>query len=198
MIIFLALLAIPLIEIALFIVVGDAIGLWPTLGIVIVTALIGSFALRQQGFATLARFRSMNNPDQASTVLIEGVLLMAAGLLLVTPGVLTDAIGLALLIPSVRRIAAEQIARRAVTIVTRSATRDGGGASPTGAPDGPPPGGPGHRPKPDAPSGGRAAATEGPDAPARSPFRKRGRVIDAEDAIVINESTSRGGRSADD
>ncbi len=178
MLIFLALLAIPLIEIALFILVGDAIGLWPTLGVVVVTALIGSFALRHQGFATLARFRSVQRPEQTSTVLIEGMLLMAAGLLLVTPGVLTDAIGLALLVPIIRRLAAEKIAAHAVTIVTGQAT--GRASSSSSRAQG---------------SGARPNSTENQpdseDADARSPFRKRGRAVKAEDAVVIDESRFR-------
>ena len=178
MLIFFALLAIPLIEIALFILVGDAIGLWPTLGVVVVTALIGSFALRHQGFATLARFRSGTRPEQTSTVLIEGMLLMAAGLLLVTPGVLTDAIGLALLVPVIRRLAAEKIAAHAITIVTRQATGRASSASER-------PQQPGAKPQASANQSGSE------DQDAKSPFRKRGRVVDAEDAVVIDESRFR-------
>lgn len=183
MILFLLLLAVPLIEIALFIVVGDAIGLWPTLGIVVVTAIIGSYALRRQGFATMARLRSLNGPDAASTVLIEGVLLLAAGLLLLTPGVLTDAIGLALLVPAVRRVVAQQIAKHAVTVVARSAA-----AGPKTEPPDPRAGmsGRGESPHKSAQETARGPARDESPAPRRSPFRRRGRVVEAEDAVVID------------
>ena len=101
---FIILVAIPIIEIALFIQVGGAIGLWPTLAIVVLTALAGSYLLRSQGLATLAtlqdRLQRGGNPLDP---LANGALILVAGVLLLTPGFFTDAVGLSLMVPAVRR-----------------------------------------------------------------------------------------------
>lgn len=133
MALFLILLAIPLIEIALFVVIGERIGVWWTLGTVLVTALLGAYALRSQGFALMSRMSRAEAMLEAPTLLSEGVLLFAAGLLLLTPGFLTDAIGLSLLVPAVRRVVAQAILSRAKVVV---ATRTGGAQSPGGGPAG--------------------------------------------------------------
>lgn len=100
---FLLLAAVPIIEIALFIEVGGWIGTWPTIGIVVLTALIGSLMLRQQGTAALqdvqGRLAAGENPGQ---MLAEGAMILVAGVLLLTPGFFTDAMGFALLIPPIR------------------------------------------------------------------------------------------------
>ena len=100
---FLLLVAVPVIEIALFIEVGGWIGTWPTIGIVILTALIGSMMLRQQGTAALqdiqGRIAKGEDPGQ---MLAEGAMILVAGVLLLTPGFFTDALGLGLLLPPVR------------------------------------------------------------------------------------------------
>ena len=94
---------IPLIEIALFIRVGGAIGLWPTLGIVILTAAAGTWLVRAQGLAALQRLRnSFSEFRDPSEPLAHGAMVLAAGLLLLTPGFFTDGIGFALLVPAVR------------------------------------------------------------------------------------------------
>ncbi|MEM6659898.1 MAG: FxsA family protein [Pseudomonadota bacterium] len=100
---FLAFLAVPLIEIGLFIQIGGAIGLWPTLLIVVVTAVIGTILVRAQGAQALGQVRSsfneMRDPSQA---LAHGAMILFSGALLLTPGFFTDAVGFALLIPGVR------------------------------------------------------------------------------------------------
>ena len=100
----LAFIAVPLIEIALFIQVGGLIGLWPTLAIVLVTAILGSWLVRQQGAAELNRlrgsFRDLNDPSEP---LANGAMILFSGALLLTPGFFTDAVGFALLVPGVRR-----------------------------------------------------------------------------------------------
>ncbi len=93
----------PLIEIAVLIQVGGWLGLWPTLGLIVLTAIAGTWMLRRQGFAVLTRAQSQL---EAGTVplaeVFEGFCLVIAGALLLTPGFVTDAIGGALLLPPVR------------------------------------------------------------------------------------------------
>ena len=99
----LAFLAIPVIEIALFIQVGGLIGLWPTLGLVLLTALIGTMLVRSQGARTLAELRrSLAELSDPSEHLAHGAMILFAGALLLTPGFFTDILGFALLIPPVR------------------------------------------------------------------------------------------------
>ena len=100
---FLAFLSVPLIEIALFIQVGGAIGLWPTLGIVVLTAVVGTWLVRSQGSMALGQLRtSFSNLDDPTEPLAHGAMILLAGALLLTPGFFTDAVGLALLTPPVR------------------------------------------------------------------------------------------------
>jgi UPF0716 protein FxsA len=100
----LAFIAIPLIEIALFIQVGGLIGLWPTLAIVILTALLGTWLLRMQGAVALADLRrSLSEVEDPSEPLAHGAMILFAGALLLTPGFFTDVVGFCLLTPPVRR-----------------------------------------------------------------------------------------------
>lgn len=109
----LALIAVPLIEIALFVVVGGRIGLLATIAIVVVTALSGAALLRLQGLGVIAQARSAAEEGQMPIQpVIDGLFLFAAGLLLLTPGFLTDAIGFLLFVPPLRRALAAWIWRR--------------------------------------------------------------------------------------
>ncbi|SLN30802.1 FxsA family protein [Roseisalinus antarcticus] len=106
-------IAVPLLEIALFIQVGGFIGLWPTLAIVLATAILGSWLVRSQGAAELGRLKaSLNNLDDPSEPLVHGAMILFSGALLLTPGFFTDAVGFALLIPGVRRTAFEALRKR--------------------------------------------------------------------------------------
>lgn len=106
MYLFLAFLAVPIIEIALFIQVGGAIGLWPTLGIVVLTAVIGTILVRQQGALAIAQLRgSMNELRDPTEPLAHGAMILISGALLLTPGFFTDAVGFALLVPGFRSAA---------------------------------------------------------------------------------------------
>ncbi|WP_197917846.1 FxsA family protein [Thiosulfatihalobacter marinus] len=99
----LAFVAVPLIEIALFIQVGGAIGLWPTLVIVLLTALAGTWLVRTQGAMAIGKLqRSFSELDDPTEPLAHGAMIIVAGALLLTPGFFTDAIGFALLMPPVR------------------------------------------------------------------------------------------------
>jgi len=101
---FLAFLLVPLAEIYLLISVGGAIGAGWTIALVVFTALAGAALVRAQGFATLARARAQLARGQPPALeMLEGLLLFAAGALLLTPGFFTDAVGFALLLPPLRR-----------------------------------------------------------------------------------------------
>ena len=113
--IFLGLLAIPLVEIGVFIEVGGRIGLWPTLATVVLTAVAGTGLLRHQGMATLARAHSSMRTGQVPLAeLFDAVCLAVAGLLLLTPGFVTDITGGLLFVPQVRGTLRRLIARRLV------------------------------------------------------------------------------------
>ncbi|MBL4806580.1 MAG: FxsA family protein [Rhodobacteraceae bacterium] len=100
---FLVLVAVPTIEIGLFIQVGGFIGIWPTLAIVIVTAFIGSSLIRVQGRATLEALKnSVNSGANPAFFMAHGALILVAGVLLLTPGFFTDATGLLLMVPPIR------------------------------------------------------------------------------------------------
>lgn len=100
---FVLFVTIPIIEIALFIQVGGWLGLWPTLGIVILTAILGTYLVRAQGLAAMSDIRSnLNDLRDPTESLAHGAMILAAGLLLLTPGFFTDAVGFAFLAPPVR------------------------------------------------------------------------------------------------
>ncbi len=110
---FLAFLAVPMIEIALFIQVGGLIGLWPTLAIVVLTAILGTWLVRTQGALAMqdlrASFSARGDPAEA---LAHGAMILVAGVLLLTPGFFTDAVGFALLMPPFRRAAFAWLRKR--------------------------------------------------------------------------------------
>lgn len=100
-----AFIAVPIIEIALFLEVGGLIGTWPTIGIVLLTAIVGSYLMRIQGAMAMSSLQSSLQEMRDPTVPIaNGAMILLAGALLVTPGFFTDAFGLSLLIPPVRNL----------------------------------------------------------------------------------------------
>jgi len=103
-ILFLLFLLIPLVEIYFLIKVGNIIGAVPTIALVVFTALLGAMLLRFQGWATLTRSRQVMEQGQLPALeMLEGVLLVFAGALLLTPGFVTDAIGFVFLVPPLRQ-----------------------------------------------------------------------------------------------
>lgn len=97
-------IAVPVLEIYLLIKVGGIIGALPTIAIVILTAIIGTWLLRQQGLATLHRYQQNLGQGQIPAMeIIEGMVLLFGGALLLTPGFFTDAIGFLCLIPVTRQ-----------------------------------------------------------------------------------------------
>ncbi|GAB6043973.1 FxsA family protein [Endothiovibrio diazotrophicus] len=101
---FLLFVIIPFIEIYLLIKVGGVIGALPTIGLVVLTAVIGAGLLRAQGLSTLARVQqTLAQGGIPAIELMEGAFLLVGGALLLTPGFFTDALGFACLIPPLRR-----------------------------------------------------------------------------------------------
>ncbi|MEM8555387.1 MAG: FxsA family protein [Pseudomonadota bacterium] len=98
-----AFIAVPLIEIGLFIQVGGWLGLWPTLGIVLLTAVAGTALVRSQGMQVLGKLQgSMAGQGNPAEQIVHGAMILFSGALLLTPGFFTDAVGFALLVPAVR------------------------------------------------------------------------------------------------
>ena len=98
-------LGLPLLEIAVLIQVGQAIGFWPTLGLLVLSAAVGMIVIRQQGLSMVGRmFDSMSRGRFAVTSIVDSYAVIVAGCLLIVPGFITDALGLALLVPPLRSI----------------------------------------------------------------------------------------------
>ena len=101
---FLLFIAVPLVEIYMLLEVGGIIGAVPTIGLVVLTAAAGAALVRAQGFSTIMQVRrSLEAGEVPAVAIIEGICLLVAGALLLTPGFLTDAIGFGCLIPPLRR-----------------------------------------------------------------------------------------------
>jgi len=100
----LAFILVPLLEIGLFIEIGGVIGALPTIGLIILTAVIGVTLIRLQGLLTLARIREkLDREEIPATDMVEGLMLLVAAVLLLTPGFFTDALGFLALVPAIRR-----------------------------------------------------------------------------------------------
>lgn len=100
---FVLFVAVPIIEIGLFIQVGGWLGLWPTLAIVVLTAFLGTILVRGQGTAAMGNIKSnLNEFRDPTESLAHGAMILVSGILLLTPGFFTDAAGFALLVPPIR------------------------------------------------------------------------------------------------
>jgi UPF0716 protein FxsA len=108
--IFLIVLLIPFIEIYLLLKVGGTIGAFPTIFLVVFTAVLGTWLLRQQGFATFKRLQdNLAQGKVPAYEMIEGPIILVGGILLLTPGFITDIMGFACLIPQLRRKIAQYV-----------------------------------------------------------------------------------------
>jgi UPF0716 protein FxsA len=111
-IVLLSVLALPLIEIALFIVIGQAIGLLPTLFGIVLTGVIGALVLRWQGVAVLSEMQvRLQRGEMPARQMGDAMLIGLAGLLLLLPGYFTDLVGLVLLVPWTRELIYRLLAR---------------------------------------------------------------------------------------
>ena len=139
-ILFLLFIVMPFVEIALLIKLGDLLGFWRTIGIVVVTAIVGAYVLQAQGAATLRRVsQSMTSGEPPIKPVVDGFFLAISGAFLLTPGVVTDAIGLLLLVPPVRHAIARWGFGRLVrsgnfTVHTFETGADAGDAAPGAGP----------------------------------------------------------------
>ena len=103
MILLIVFISIPLIEIAVMIKVGQWLGFWPALGLVIATGVGGAMILARSGLASALRVQdAMLRGEPPVAAMIDSALVVMAGVLLITPGFIADLIGLALLLPFVR------------------------------------------------------------------------------------------------
>jgi UPF0716 protein FxsA len=101
---FLAFIAVPLIEITLFIQIGGLIGLGWTLAIVVLTAVLGTYLMRAQGALAMSQIKaSFSDVRDPTEPLVHGAMILFAGALLLTPGFFTDAVGFSLLVPKIRQ-----------------------------------------------------------------------------------------------
>ncbi|WP_336079693.1 FxsA family protein [Thalassospira sp. CH_XMU1448-2] len=107
--------AMPIIEIAVFIQAGELIGLWPTIGIVILTAILGTSLMRAQGLQTLAKAQSqMDQGEMPIGPMFDGICILIAGVLLLTPGFVTDTMGFLLLVPPLRQLVGAKVIMKLV------------------------------------------------------------------------------------
>jgi len=115
----LAFVAVPIIEIYLIIQVGSAIGGWETIGLLILISVVGAWLVRHEGFSILAKVQgSLSQGSVPTNAIIDGMLVLLAGALMLTPGFLTDGIGLVLLLPPSRTVVRNLVKRRFAGRVT--------------------------------------------------------------------------------
>ena len=118
---------IPLLELVLLIEVGSVAGAWETVGLCMLTAVVGGWLAKHQGIGVLMRMRaSVNRGELPASEVIDSVMIVVAGLMLMTPGFITDSLGLLLLTPTVRALIRPAILRR----VTRMSSGQFGAHSP--------------------------------------------------------------------
>lgn len=108
---------VPIAELWAILQVGQLIGVWPTIALLIADSLLGAWLLRHQGRSSWARFRSTLAAGRVpATETADGALVIFGGTLLLTPGFLTDGLGLLLLLPPTRALVRSIVLRRAVTL----------------------------------------------------------------------------------
>lgn len=115
-------LLLPLIEIGLFIVIGQTIGLWPTLLGIVLTGIAGALVLRWQGMGVLHQMRTrFAQGELPARQMGDAVLIGLGGVLLILPGYLTDLIGIVLLLPPTRALIYRLLARNLKVVEVSSA-----------------------------------------------------------------------------
>ncbi len=106
-------LLLPAIELGLLIQVHNLIDFWPTMALIIVTGIVGTILARREGTSTWKKVNArLQQGGLPGNELVEGVIILVAGALLVTPGVLTDVVGFLGLIPPTRRMIRRYVIKR--------------------------------------------------------------------------------------
>jgi UPF0716 protein FxsA len=114
---------VPLLELAILVRLGGYLGFWPTMGLVITTGIVGAALARHQGTRVVKRIRTEIAWGRVPAApLMDGFLVLAGGLLLLTPGLLTDLVGFALLVPLTRH-ALKRVLTQRIEKMVRGGTR---------------------------------------------------------------------------
>jgi UPF0716 protein FxsA len=110
---FLLFTLVPLVELYLLISIGGSVGVAPTIALIALTGILGAWLAKREGRKTLASYQeAMTQGRLPEDGIVSGLLILVGGVLLIAPGVLTDVVGLALMIPPIRRGVAKLITRR--------------------------------------------------------------------------------------
>lgn len=103
-------IVVPIVELFLLIQLGARIGPWPTIGLIMLTGFLGASLARQQGLSTMRKIQEeMRNGRPPTHELVEGMMILIGGVVLISPGILTDLFGFALLIPGFRNTIARKL-----------------------------------------------------------------------------------------
>jgi len=103
-------IVLPIVELILLIWLGDVLSFWPTVGIIITTGVVGSWLARVQGRAVLRSIQAeLQRGALPGDPMIDGLLVLVAGALMVTPGLITDVTGMLFLVPPIRRVVRNRI-----------------------------------------------------------------------------------------
>jgi UPF0716 protein FxsA len=155
-------IAVPIAELAILIQVGQAIGIGWTVVLLIADAVLGSMLARSQGRATWRRFNAALQAGRPpAREVLDGALVLFGGALLLTPGFLTDVLGLVLLLPPTRAVVRQLLVRRYMDRMIASMGRPGMRRGPAGRRSGPQPYDvEGTAVEPDAPGGGSPGSAE--------------------------------------
>ena len=106
-------IGVPIVELAILIKIGQLLGIGYTLGLVILTGILGAYLARWQGFVTLRKIQEdVNDGRMPADRLLDGVLILCSGILLLTPGLITDLIGFIGLIPFSRNLVKRWLKRK--------------------------------------------------------------------------------------
>jgi len=106
-------IAVPAVELMLLIEIGERVGLLATIGLIMGTGIVGASLARRQGMSTLARLRADLDAGRVpAEPIVDGVLILVAGAMLITPGLLTDFAGFLLLVPACRQMVKRSLKRR--------------------------------------------------------------------------------------
>jgi UPF0716 protein FxsA len=117
---------VPLVELALLIQMGQWVGFWPTIALVVFTGLSGAWLARMEGLRTLWKLRDdLAHGRVPAQAIMDGIAVFSGGALLLTPGILTDLIGFSLLIPGTRHAIQKRVMARLERSIQKGAVQVG-------------------------------------------------------------------------